>query len=425
MEKEKIYKNLAENIGLENFKIIDKKNQRMKNIFQKTLTVVISSLSITGMVFAKDISTKIYNNIYGGGNGFGKAISEGYVEKTDMEDEVSDSSILNEETGEMIEDFDTKIKVEEFVMDDFSLSMTLDITLSDKIKDIVNVKDIWDINFPDFVIYDEDYNVLHCGYGRTYGEFCKEKNIEANEDDKFYGSGLYGNIIEKNGNHVKKTFNIYISEPYYPKSKKINLDLSRIRIEDEVEGTWGKEDIVIKGDWKISVDVPEKMYNRTSIAYKQKSTSNNEFNVTDVTVYDTGTFLTLEFPTKQEKLIAPTTPEIEFFNSLPEDDELQTTDILNYIYRDLKKTPEYIEYMKKNFSVWEDFNKYLTNENGEKFDVTLSNRENGGGSIDENGKYTYNAMFDLTKYDITDEITLHVNYHGREAEILLEKAEVK
>ena len=81
--------------------------------------------------------------------------------------------------------------------------------------------------------------------------------------------------------------------------------------------------------------------------------------------------------------------------------------------------------MKKNFSVWEDFNKYLTNENGEKFDVTLSNRENGGGSIDENGKYTYNAMFDLTKYDITDEITLHVNYHGREAEILLEKAEVK
>lgn len=295
MGKEKIYENLAENISLENFKIIDKKNRRIKNILQTTLTVAICSLSITGMVFAKDISTKIYENIYGTGNGYGKAISEGYVEQPEMEDEVSVSTIEDEETGEIIEDLDTKIKVEEFVMDDFSLSMTLDITLSDKIKDIVKIDDIWDINFPDLVIYDEEYNVLYNGYSRSYEQFCKEKNIEPNEEEKWYGSGLNGVIIEKKGNHVKRTFNIYLNGPYYPKSKQINLDLTRMRIGDEVEGEWGQEDIVIRGDWDISVDVPEKMYNRTSIAYKQKSTSNNEFNVTDAVIYDAGMMVTVKF----------------------------------------------------------------------------------------------------------------------------------
>ena len=80
--------------------------------------------------------------------------------------------------------------------------------------------------------------------------------------------------------------------------------------------------------------------------------------------------------------------------------------------------------MEKSSKIWE-FEKYLVNENGEKFEMTVGNRENGGGYIDENGIYDFNAMFDLTKYDMTDKITLHVNYHGREADIILEKAEVK
>lgn len=376
MGKEKIYENLAENIGLENFKIIDKKNRRIKNILQTTLTVAICSLSITGMVFAKDISTKIYENIYGTGNGYGKAISEGYVEKTEMEDEVSVSTIENEETGEIIEDLDTKIKVEEFVMDDFSLSMTLDITLSDKVKDIVKIDDIWDINFPDLVIYDEEYNVLHNGYSRSYEEFCKEKNIEPNEEEKWYGSGLNGIIIEKKGNHIKRTFNIYLDGPYYPKSKQINLDLTRMRIGDEIEGEWGQEDIVIRGDWDISIDVPEKMYNRTSITYKQKSTSNKEFNVTDAVIYDTGMLVTVKFPTKKEDVKPPSTPELDFWDSLPVGDELKTAEILNFIERDVITSKAYEEYLKKSVSVWDNFNKYLTNSKDEKFDVTVSNREN-------------------------------------------------
>lgn len=424
MGKQDIYNNLVENIGLENFKRIDKKNQKRKDFFQKTLTVIVGTISIAGMVCAKDISIKIYDNVYGGGNGYGKAMSEGYIEKVEMDDNISNSIIENEETGEVIEDLETKIKVEEFIMDDFSLSATFDITLSDKIKDIVKIEDIWNVSFPDLVVYDENYNVLRSDTPSAYNEFCKEKNIEANEEEKWFGSGENGPLIaSKDGNHLKVIFNIYIGGAYYPKSKKINFELTKIRISNKVETMQGDEQLELKGDWKFSVDVPEKMYNRASIPYIQKSTTDKEFNVTKATVYDTGMDISMKFQADKQPKV-PSTPEIDFWNSLPKDDELKSIDILNYIEKDFRKTPEYREYMEKSSKIWE-FEKYLVNENGEKFEMSVSNRENGGGYIDENGIYDFNAMFDLTKYDMTDTITLHINYHGREADIILEKAEVK
>lgn len=424
MGKQDIYDNLAENIGIENFKRIDKKKQNRKDFFQKILTVIICMVSITGMVCAKDISIKIYDNVYGGGNGYGKAMSEGYIEKVEMDDNISNSIIENEETGEIIEDLETKIKVEEFIMDDFSLSATFDITLSDKIKDAVKIEDIWNVSFPDLVVYDENYNVLRSDTPSAYNEFCKEKNIEPNEEEKWFGSGENGPLIEsKDGNHLKVMFNIYIGGAYYPKSKKINFELTEIAISNKVETMQGNEQLSLKGDWKFSVDVPEKMYNRSSIPYIQKSTSNKDFNVTKATVYDTGMDISMKFQADKYPK-RPSTPEIDFWNSLPKDDELKSIDILNYIQKDFRKTPEYKEYMEKSSKIWE-FEKYLVNENGEKFEITVGNRENGGGYIDENGIYDFNAMFDLTKYDMTDKITLHVNYHGREADIILEKAEVK
>ena len=109
MNKEKIYENLAENIGLENFKSIDKKQRKIKNAMGNMFAFTICILSITGMVFAKEISAKVYENFYGTGNGVGKAIEEGYIEDVEMKNEVSDSVVVNEETGEVIEDFETSI----------------------------------------------------------------------------------------------------------------------------------------------------------------------------------------------------------------------------------------------------------------------------------------------------------------------------
>ena len=111
MRKEKIYENLVENIGLEKFKRIDRKQRKVKTIITNTFTLAICTLSITGMVFAKEISTKVYENFFGTGNGVGKAIEEGYIEEAKIESESSESIVVNEETGQVIEDFDTSINV--------------------------------------------------------------------------------------------------------------------------------------------------------------------------------------------------------------------------------------------------------------------------------------------------------------------------
>lgn len=426
MKKEKIYENITYNISIENFKKIDKRNYMIKNILNKTLMIVMCILSITGMVFAKNISVKVYDNLYGTGSGVGKAIEEGYIENPDMVDNVSIASIENEETGDMIEDFETKIKVNEFVMDDFSLSMTFEVTLSDKIKDIINPEKIWDMYFSNIIVYDENNIVLFSAMGRDFNEFCNEKNLgytyETVPEGKLFGSGNNGNIIEKNGNTIKLTFNIYTGgDCLYPKSKKINIDIGRIRIQDKAEGMRGTEEIVIKGNWNITIDVPEKMYNRSSSSYIQKSSNNEDFKVTEAILYDTGMDISMEF--KAEKIPDPlTSPKMEFWKTLPEDDELKTIDILNYLEHEIQRQPGYQESIEKRLKVW-DFDKYLTNENGDEFGITIGSRENGSGYIDDNGIYYFNGLFDLTKYDMTDTVILHIDYHGNTADILLEKVE--
>ena len=61
MSKSKILENIKDNIAIENFREINKRKNRIKKIIQSTLTVTICCLSITGLVFAKDISNQIYN----------------------------------------------------------------------------------------------------------------------------------------------------------------------------------------------------------------------------------------------------------------------------------------------------------------------------------------------------------------------------
>ena len=69
--------------------------------------------------------------------------------------------------------------------------------------------------------------------------------------------------------------------------------------------------------------------------------------------------------------------------------------------------------------VWR-FEKYLKNSNGEKFEFTVGPKANGEASIVD-GIMTSTCMFDLTQYDATDEITLHLEYQGKKAKIVLER----
>ena len=160
MPEKDIYNNIASNIGLEKFKIKEKKSNKLKNISQITLTSVLCMTSLTSMVFAKDISTKIYDNYFGTGEGVGTAIHNGYIEESKTQANSSETIAKNEITGKKIDGVDTKVKIDKFVMDDFSLSITFDVTLSNKIEDVVPINKVADMNFPDMLIYDENNVIL-------------------------------------------------------------------------------------------------------------------------------------------------------------------------------------------------------------------------------------------------------------------------
>lgn len=419
--KEESWEELKEKITIANL-LADremKKESKIRNIVKPMVAACVMMISLSGMVFAKDISNKIYNQ-YFTGTGVEKAMNEGYVENTEMEEQNSNTMIENEETGEAIEDSETSVRVSELIMDDFTLSMTFEVTLSEKIKTIITAKDVMEMNFPDIVLYDENNIVLNNVSNNVLNEFKEKNNIEPKE---IVNSGVNIFVSEKSGNQVKVIYNFYTGGDSYPKSKELHIDMNKIKISKN-ESIMGEEEITIKGDWNFKVDVPEKMYNRQNTIYKQKSTTNQDFNVQSAVLYNTGMEIAMKFKAEKQmntqEIYAMISPELAFYDTLDENDKLKSIDLLNYLENKERSNPKYQELIQREYQKWQ-FEKYLTNSKGEQFDFTMGPRENGSASIDDEGIMTSTCMFDLTSYDATDEITLHLEYKGTKADIVLEK----
>lgn len=422
MSKETVLRNLQNNIAIDNFRKINKRQDKTKKILQCTLTTTLCALSVTGIVFAQDISTKIYENFFLTGKGMETAMNEGYIENTNMNYKSSNTVMENVETGKKIEDIDTKIKVDEFVMDDFNLSMTFNVEISEKIKNIIEQNEEWDIEFPDMIISDENNIVLFCTSGEEFNKFSETNNLgydfdEALENGKCLGSGVNTVPIVREGNHVKVVYNIYTGgNQQYPKSKKLKIQMNKIKISKE-------EDVILTGDWKMEIDVPEKMYNRKTETYSQKNTTNEEYNVTSATLYDTGMKIKLE-KKNVEQPKRKVSEEYEFYKTLKEEDEIKTLGILQYIVLKEQQMDENIAYKNEHMKLM-DLDIYLTNSKGEKFEQTSGPSENGSIYIDKNGVLKYEGMFDLTKYDKTDIVTVHIDHNGKQEEIVIGKKEDK
>lgn len=419
--KDEIWQDLKEKILIANI-LEDRKNKqknRIVDIIKPMIAASVMIVSVSGMVFAKDISNKIYNQ-YFTGTGVEKAINEGYIENTGMENQNSNTTIENEETGEMIEDNETSVKVSELIMDDFTLSMTFEVTLSDKMKTIITANNVMEMNFPDIVIYDENNRILNSVYEEELNQFKKKNKIEPKE---IVNSGVNTFVSEKSENQVKVIYNFFTEGDSFPKSKELHINMNKIKISKN-ETVMGDEEIIIKGNWNFKVDVPAKMYNRKNIIYKQKSTSNQDFKVQSAVLYNTGMEIGMKFkaekPLTNQEMASMVSEELAFYYTLEEKEGFKNIDLLNYLENKERSNPKYEELKQKEYEKWQ-FEKYLTNSKGERFDFTSGPRANGSASIDDDGVMTSTCMFDLTSYDATDEVTLHLEYKGTKVEIVLEK----
>lgn len=432
--EEDMLKNVQDKIAIEKFKKVEKRKRKLESILQNTFMFLVGSLSITGIVFATEISTKIYENKYHTGNGFGRAIEEGYIEKPENATALSNSVIENIETGDKIEDLETKVSVKDFTMDNYNLSISFEVELSEKAKDLISADEIVDINFPDLIVSDENNNVLYCMNQNTLDDFCREKNVNYTPNSAneiiFINSGVGTFIESREENKVNVVYAIYTAEEAtYPKSKKLNIELNSINISKK-EASLGDEEITLSGDWKYSLEVPEQIYNREEISYKQKSTGNESYKLIKANITETGT--EIKISTKLENVEYPDSSELssekqKFFNILlksEENEEICTDEILNYLGALREYSPEIQEIRNKQKVFREKYYNidwYITNSMGEKFKPIDTNRiSNDCKYNSQTGELELSGHFDLTKYDLTDEIVLHIKHNGDDFEIMLE-----
>ncbi len=359
-QTEKILENVTQKIAISNFEKkerLDMKNTR-KSMFKIGIAACCMIVSMTGIVFAKDIGDFV-KNLFGKNtsDGVDIAVNEGYVANVNTE----------HQNAEGIE-----ISVESLIMDDFNFAMNFDVKLSEG----YNIDEFEKTLFTDLVITDEN------------GEMVFNTKDDMTENGYM---GAYSMLAtKKTDNEFTVSLAATGNTKAFPKSKHLTVKFTKLTTSQYVNEQ--RQDTVYEGNWFFEVDVPEEFYNRESSIYKVKSCSEEGIDINQVTAVVSNTAFKLSIP---EIL----TDKIDY--------ALLKADTVGSIYDRIALQKEYVE-----------------TEDGKRFEIAARSDGDGGYSVPEEGnKITnYHQTFNLTQYDATNEITVHIfTNKGEEITLVLEK----
>ena len=344
-----------------------------KNILKVVAIACCTMLSITGMVFAKDIGDFVKETFWGGvTKGVDIAVNNGYIANVNTEYQEADG---------------IEISVDSFVMDDNNLDMKFRGKLSDK----YNIKNMsFGMELYDLKIVDENGKKVFATHALEAEEMMIYKTEkEAKENyDAFCGSYALdgGKIIGEN--ELICSLQATKSASAFPKSKKLFVTFTRIHVrKDQYEQPLNEW---YKGDWRFELDVPKEMYNREIITYKVKSCSDENTIVGNAILSNTSFRIEIPFST---------TDKVDY--------ELLRVSPAKNIYNMVAFQKEYVE-----------------TSDGKKFEKTINAPIGCKTFQNENKLEAYKQSFILTKYDATDELTVHIfTNKGEEIIIEYEKAQ--
>ena len=389
---------------------------------------------ISGVAFAMNF-VRIKAS-FGLGKSVDKAVEDGYIAEPEMDYVGVDTKTIDETNGILVEYLNVEAKISDFLMDDLNLSTHFDFKFDTKINEVIDLDKYIKMELKDLIVTDENKNILFCMDKTAFEEYCKENNLaykygEINEN--VYNCGL-NNFVQshyKQNGSVQLTYNMYTGGERFPKSKKLYFKFSQINMREEnAENT-----IMVKGNWKIDVDVPEKMYNRKSISYKVVNNENPNLQVTNATLYDTGFEL---------GIIAYNTPKPEMPQELVEveqrelskkkyDEGLISEEEYNETlgkYKDISeiRLDYYLNKMhpiktRDHFQQKENIENitYIENENGQKFTAGYSASRKQNANFIDGDKFNFYETFELTPSDATDTLNVRVMYNDKPYIIELER----
>lgn len=369
---------------IDNTLLVKNKNSNLVINIKKFIISIIGLLTLTGgVVFAKDISNFI-QYFFGHNKGMDTAIQNGYIDTP---------------SSDYVESNGTKVKINRFLMDDYNLNLDFSI----KLGNTVNQNNILSMNFPDMIITDENNNILFCQDRNVFNNYCNQYNLNlawGNTNDSYINSGSNYYIKSNEKNEINFIYNIYAEN--FPKSRKIHIKFNEIIISENE--TLEQNNITLRGDWNLEIDVPNTFNKSEEINYKVKNCSNKKINITNACVSATATKI---------KLQIEETPDLPY--DLSDDEETKSKKIDEFIEKQNSQT--YQEYMEqRKFK-----NEYIENEDGKKFYPTKSTDQDGGYSNIDMKYLVHWQTFDLTKYDATNTLKIYFNYKGENVTVELEK----
>ena len=364
-ENKQMLERVKQKISISNFEegenIIMKKGK--KNLLRPVAIACITILSISGVAFA---TTTFIRNYFGKNtsDGVDTAVNNGYVANVETEYQKADG---------------IDIKVDSILMDDFNFDMNFSVKLSDK----YNINDFGDI-------YDsEDLRIVD-----ETGKLVFDTHNLIKEGDKMedHYQGAYSFLPTKiSDNEIKVSLSATGNQVAFPKSKHLTVDFTKIKTSKYIEGE--TIDTVYEGNWHFEIDVPEEFYNRETTIYKVKSCNENGIDINKINATLSNTAFKISIPEIQTNKI---------------DYELLKTDRPKSIYDKIALQKEYVE-----------------TSDGKRFETAKRSDGDGGYSLpaEENKIINYYQTFNLTKYDATDNLKVHIfTNKGEEIIIELEKS---
>ncbi len=346
----------------------------------------------------------------------------------------SNTIASNEDKGIVIDNVKVDVKIEDFLMDDLNLSTQFFFQFNEGIKDVVNLDNLHNIELTDLIIKDEENRIIYNTSDKeTFEKYCKENNLnyvfgEFNENYMNNGLNCFPSYHSKEGNYAKLTYNMYTDG--YPKSKTLYFTFRKILITENENAEGNVNKVTLTGDWNIKIDVPEKMYNRTTEYYKVISCDNKDFNVYTATVSNTG----FEIGITISNIKKPERSQIlkDLWKKY-ENGEITIDEYNRKINEEKEFKDAWLEYLKQinpitrvlEVSEQSDAQKenitYVENEYGKKFECTMSPSRRQNSNFIDGNKFDFYETFGMTKYDATDKIKVMLSYYEELVTIELEK----
>jgi len=320
------------------------------------------SVAVSGVVFADDIKTAV-KSLFGGNTSEGVdiAVNNGYIADVNTEVQSADG---------------IEISVASFVMDDFNFAMNFDITLDEK----YDMDEFDGIQFDDLKIVDELGKTIFVTH--PYDELLEYK-------------GAYSFVTNKTEErNLTVSLSATGNPEAFPKSKHLTITFTKLTTSKLVyiNNIEEKERKTYEGNWKFELDVPEEFYNRETVIYKAKNCSEEIIDISSIQATLSNTAFKIFIPEIR-------TDKIDY--------DLLHTSTPKSIYDKIALQKEYVE-----------------TSDSKKFEIAGRSDGDGGYSLPSGDSriVNYYQTFNLTKYDATDEITVHIfTNKGEEIIIELEK----